>query len=102
MAPKMTPRKAQQLAQDLSDQLDVLSLEYGDLLARRRNTSHIEERLNALADQHNELMDQVEKFYPPTTGWACFHCGHRFFDQDKARAHFGTEPTEKPKCTRPK
>lgn len=102
MASKMTPRKATVLAHDLSDRLDVLGLEMSDLIARRRNTSHIEEQLNVLADEHNALMDQVETFIPPATGWACFHCGHRFFDQDKARAHFGTEPTEKPKCTRPK
>ncbi|HVJ44690.1 MAG TPA: hypothetical protein VM639_24550 [Dongiaceae bacterium] len=30
--------------------------------------------------------------------WVCFHCGEAFFDQDKARLHFGELPTSKTIC----
>ena len=34
----------------------------------------------------------------PLHGWTCFHCGETFHATELARAHFGSDSTQKPAC----
>lgn len=62
------------------------------------NRREAEARLEQLAVRHNQVVDDAETYTPPVFGWVCFQCGHRFFDEHKAREHFGDSPTQRPIC----
>lgn len=81
--------------------LDNMSSEIGDMHmhgAAHNEIQPLQKALNRLAEEHNTLMDEMDTFQQPVHGWACFHCGYRFFDYDKAKAHFGEDPKGTAKC----
>lgn len=54
--------------------------------------------LRESADLYNRLIENEETQHAPAYGWVCFHCGHRFYEYDKALAHFGPTPDKEPAC----
>lgn len=89
---------------DLAEKLDVLAAELfllkkkapsEDVLNSIDSTS---EELQKTAEFYNELIDKEPTHRAPAFGWACFHCGFRFYTQKAAREHFGETPEADPAC----
>lgn len=64
----------------------------------RRDIEQTTLDLSESADLYNRLIDKEETQYAPAFGWVCFHCGYRFYEYDKAKAHFGPTPDKEPAC----
>ncbi|PWC57832.1 hypothetical protein TSH7_25140 [Azospirillum sp. TSH7] len=45
-----------------------------------------------------ELAAKMDTYPTPPHGWTCFHCGETFIDYDRAREHFGFDPSAEPGC----
>ena len=84
----------------LTSKMDSLTyaLAYDPLYRQADKRKEAEARLERMAARHNEVIEQANTYAPPMFGWTCFHCGFRFFDEDKAREHFGETPTQRPIC----
>jgi hypothetical protein len=89
--------------EDIASDLDGIAKEIDDtnytfVHMRQEKMRSLTARRDVLLEEHKAALERQSYVTIPVYGWACFHCGERFYEVDKAREHFGTVPSAKVVC----